>query len=376
MVSAVRGCLLVVMCAGAPSHQNAPLAQVPPDLPLIVRTDLSRVRAGISARIKAHNVKVANLLSRCGPGRIPPGENQAAQLEACRREQAPLLQSDRRLQDEKAAFAARVAAAVNRPHCAVLQSQLDRDRTAMERLTRTMEINANEVRDATQASLEAQKDIILSAGGLLLGSAARQMAARGASANAFKGWVTRHTAALQRRGVDVAALQAKIERAVRGYGSAAAQAEIAYIGEKAMDAADLFNNLKAEAQAVHALQETGDREMLSVLRDPSLDALKRDLVRSDVIALSELTRSVEDILSTATDVAKFGPYYTLGAFGADAVVNATKWWLNYVEIENQSFVLGQELSAMKALQAQIARAQQRLTACRAGAGQSALSASH
>lgn len=345
-------------------HQNAPLAQVPPELPAVVRTELLRARAGISARIKGHNAKVAELLSRCGPGKIPPGPSQASQLAACQREQAPLLQADQRLQEEKAAFGRRVAAAIARPDCVLLESQLTRDRTAIARLARTIELSQSELRNATQASLDAQKDIIVSGGSLLLGAAAKQMAARESSARTFKGWITKHQVDLRRRGVDPAALEAKIDRAIRGYASASAQAEIGNIGDQGLEAAQLFAGLKAEGEAVLALQQSGDREMLAVLTDPSLDAVKQDLVRADVIALSDLTRAVADILSSATEVAKFGPHYSLAAFSADYLLNGFKWWLNYVEIENQSFTLGRETEAMKALQAQIERTQNRLKACR------------
>ena len=332
---------------------------VPATLPAAVKTGLGEARAALVTRLETYNAKADAFSTRCA--RVVKG---SAEDQACGRDYQALAAEAATLEADKRAFASRVAAAVaasasaasspaSSP-CAAIEGQLGSDRVAMARLTRIQNANVAELQGATAQALDAQKDAIIDGGSLLLSGAVKQAASRADSARTLKAWVTRNTDAAKQRGANVDAIMAKADRALANYAKAAATAEAGAVAEKGLDAADLFKSLASTARSTYALQQQADADLRAAVSDPGTRALG-----------SDVARSVLDTLSAASELSRFSPAYSIGAYAVDYTYNGFKWWKALVQIEDQSQTLGTEVQAMRALQDQIARTTTRLKACQA-----------
>lgn len=337
--------LSLFMCV----EQGIALPPVSATLPAAVRTVLGEARAALVVRLEAFNAKAEAFSSRCA--KVVKG---SAEDQACGRDYQRLMTESAALEADKKAFANRVAAAAASSPCAAIEGQLARDNMAMSRLARIQNVNLAELKGATAQALEAQKDAIIDGGSLLLSGAVKQMAARADSARTYKAWVTRYTDAAKQRGANVDAIMAKADRAFANYTKAAAAAEAGVVAERGLDVADLFKSLASTARSIYALQQQADADLRAAVSDFTTQALA-----------SDVARGVLDTLSAASELSRFSPAYSASAYFVDYTYNGFKWWKALVEIEGQSQTLGDEVEAMRSLQAQIARTTKRLKACQA-----------
>lgn len=355
--------LLLLLMGGGVAAQAVPLAQIPRQLPRSVLVPLHVARENIVARIDAQNERIDGFNRDCAT--VTAGTAAHA---SCASRFETLQRGSAALDDEKTAFGKRVAAAASQP-CVAIEAQLEQDRAAFTTLERTMAVTNAALRDGVTATAEAESAIItesVMAGGFaLMGSAAKRLQEREETGRKAYMAIWNETRPVMHAGQPgYHALKVRMEKAFEAFRRAETVATVGAVAEGGKSALEMFNNLATEAQRVYALQQAADWEMLEVFRDPSIAALKRDLVRKDVIAASDLMRSAIDVLSSASELKRFAPHYTLLAYATDYVQHGTKWALGLVQIQNQSFTLGQELHAMRALQSQIERTTTRLKSCK------------
>ena len=349
------GLLVVAASVCGLAAQSIPMPRVPTALPSAVRIQLLSRRADISSRISAHNDKVRDFLPRCGPGTIPVSDN--ARIAACAAEHQALLAAETLLHEDKRAFADAVAAAERAP-CAALEAQVERDRDALDGLTRTMLLTRGELRDATRAAADAQREALTLGGKLLIKGAVKQLADREELADKLWKQIETDSVAIGRSGVDSRAINDRIRRTLDAYVAARTQAELGADlrkVENTLTLASKFKELHTVGSGIYELQQRADGDLRQFLQDPTVQARASDLARQAARNLSE-----------KSELARFAPHYTLAAFVVDYAYQGTKWALALTNVEGQSSALGDEALAMRALQAQVRRTTDKLNACRAG----------
>jgi len=360
----VAAALLLLTAGGAAAQAtppDRPLPPVPDSLPPAVRDSLQRARAQALARAEAFNLRVPDFTARCGPGRIPAEDT--ARLNACAAEFGGLRALSDSIVREKSAFIARLEAAVAASGpCADIRRQLAQDRAALVRQQRVSELLVSELESWAKENADAQQGALKLGVTALFGSAAKQLQTREASANAFKGVLTRYEREMRSRGIPFEAMQERIERAARGYVAARVQATAGTVMGHAADANDLWNFARTEAGAIAAAEASADADVKAVLSDSSFQRF----VQTDATA-SDLVRGTLDQIAGTPALEPLAKPYALASFLVDYGYEASKWAASRARILQDAKLSDEQLRAVAALSAQMERTVARLQACRAAA---------
>ena len=245
-------------------------------------------------------------------------------------------------------------------HCFVIAEQLERDKTAIKRQQQTNEMGVAEIDAWRKANEEALKEAAMDGAKFGLSRMATALEKREAAATAYKGWLTRYQKQLNAKKIPYAMLEDKIDRAVNGYATAKTAVAAGKVTAKTMEASDIFDNYKIQAELVARGSASADALLRAALEDPSW----QKFVHSDPKAW-ELLRSTLDVASSSTELAKLSPHYALAALIVDGSYDATKWTLSRNRIMQQYNMSDTRLLAVASLQRQIEKTVQKLKECRA-----------
>lgn len=345
---------LLLLAAGGPSPQDVPLPPVPADVPAGVRMSLAAVRKPIEARLDAHNLKVDAFLRDCGSARTGTPHHAT-----CTTEYQKMLAAQAVLDAEKAAFGARVDAALKVP-CTAVEAQLERDIDAMRRQQRT-NLDGVEALEELEKQAEAEKReaLLLGLSGTL-DAVIHYAEPKARSAAAFKGYIRLHQAALRQKGVNYDLVRSKLDTAIDNFMQAKIAATAGTAVKNIKDVADMWAQFKLVGEAIGTGLAQGNASLREALADPALAAFVLDNA-----TISDLVRTLVDIGMSAPLMAEVSPQYKIGSFLADAGYQYKKFEALRADVMLRYALSEEMLKAVTALKLQIERTVKRLQVCKA-----------
>ncbi len=346
------------------SAQVPELLAVPEHISSHARDQLSRLRAGLLARLSSLQTSASRFrTSDCAAG---VEKNSSAATEC--RAKADWLKSQQSLYiRDSNSFNNAVRAAAAEASCKKhLSDQLARDKKALQTEQKTIGVGLDELDNWTKASEDAQKDALKTASKLLLAGLGEKLIAQENSLRSFKGWLTRYKKQLQSDNIPFDLIETKIERAAKGYTTAS----IYVTGGRAIEGLNTFNETLTlatnEISSIAAQMSRSDDAVRELLADKRITALinsdsaGRDLANS-LVTMAAHTGDLEGLAGKLA-----GPSADLANFLIDYGYDAKEWWESRKRILQQYLISDTQLKAIDALKAQTECTIKRLKECETG----------
>lgn len=257
--------------------------------------------------------------------------------------------------------------------CSAIETQLDRDKTALQRQQHAIEMGSKELEEWTQANDEAQKEALLTGIKALTGAAADQLMEMEKEARTFDQFLKDRKVPLYI--AQNASARAKVEEAFQAYQKASTAARTATFGQASLQALDVWELFQNLIGTIARVQLGGDAALRQAMDDPGIQRyLQADAQGQDVYR--DLEHSLLTMGVHSTTIAKLigdpaVKAFDLADFLVDYGYDATKWMQSRARILQQSNLSDQQLQAVDGLKKQIERTVKRLQDCRAGAATAA-----